>query len=251
MKAISLCSGADGFGLAAQLLGIEVVAHVEKEKSFDEHYKRHWPNAERFYDITTVDPEAIADADIIFGGEPCGPHSKAGRRKGKEDNNYLWPSYFTICKAKRPTWIINENVIGSVENLVLDTKIADLESIGYTCRTFNIPACAVGAYHERKRIWLLAYTRSGRVRSYKKSNITQRMHKEVYAKAGWFRNDFQSTTARGVSGRIFPAPVGGLLPVVNDVSIELALHKAYGNAVVPWIPYVILKFILEIEKSNL
>lgn len=102
MKAISLCSGADGFGLAAQLLGIEVVAHVEIETKFDEHYKRHWPNAQRFYDLTTVDPEAIADAEIIFGGEPCQGNSVAGKREGKADHRYLWPYYFNIGKVKRP-----------------------------------------------------------------------------------------------------------------------------------------------------
>jgi len=40
--------------------------------------------------------------------------------------------------------------------MVLDQKIADLENSGYTCRAFNIPAVAVGAHHERQRIFLVA-----------------------------------------------------------------------------------------------
>jgi len=36
----------------------------------------------------------------------------------------------------------------------------------------------------------------------------------------------------------------------NDVPQELAEIKAYGNAVNPWIPYTLLKFILEIEKTQ-
>lgn len=255
MKAISLCSGADGFGLAAQLLGIEVVAHVEIETIFDEHYKRHWPHAQRFYDLTTVDPEAIADADIIFGGEPCQPNSNAGHREGKTDYRYLWPDYFRIVKAKRKKglrWVINENVTGSISNMVLDTKIADLESIGFTCRPFNIPACAVGADHERQRIWLVAHAKSsGRLRT---SALQHRQNEIVLGERWQSQNKkiWSSTsdgTCRGASGRIFPSFDSGLFQGPNDVPTELALLKAYGNAVVPWIPYVILNFILQIEKN--
>jgi len=157
MDAISLCSGMDGFGYAASLLGIDVKAHVELDPVFDEHYKRHWPKALRFYDLKTVDPDEIPPADIIFGGEPCQGNSVAGQRKGKEDDRYLWPDYLRICKGKRPRWIINENVVGSISNLVLDAKIADLENEGYTCQAYNIPAVSIGALNERQRIWLVAY----------------------------------------------------------------------------------------------
>ncbi len=256
MKAISLCSGADGFGYAAKLLGIEVVAHVEIETVFDEHYKRHWAHAQRFYDITTLNPEEIADADIIFGGEPCQGNSVAGKREGKKDYRYLWPHYFRICKAKRPTWIINENVTGSISNLVLDAKVADLESIGYTCRIFNLPAVAVGADHERKRIFLVAHADGQHGNGERPSNKNAQPHKriskavlaQVQQRSGLSR---KRQLVRGVSGRIFAAPVSGIYAPSHDVPTELAEIKAYGNAIVPWIPYVILKFILQIETNNL
>jgi DNA (cytosine-5)-methyltransferase 1 len=36
--------------------------------------------------------------------------------------------------------------------------LSDLESIGYSCQTFDIPACAVDAPHVRHRIWIVAHS---------------------------------------------------------------------------------------------
>lgn len=40
----------------------------------------------------------------------------------------------------------------------LDDVLADLESEGYACRTFIIPACGVGAQHRRDRVWIVGYS---------------------------------------------------------------------------------------------
>lgn len=249
MTALSLFSGADGFGLAASLLGIEVLAHVEIDTVFDEHYKRHWPYAKRFYDVRTTSPGDLPSTDIVFGGEPCQGNSSAGNRKGKEDDRYLWPDYFAICKAKRPTWIINENVTGSISNMVLDTKIADLESIGYSCRAFNLPAVAVGAFNERKRIWLVAYTDGQRsfqgTPSFKRGWTLRRTVQQEELQGEGLGTQY----SRGVTGRIFPYPDERVFEMVNDVPSELAQLKAYGNAVNPWIPFVLLSFIKQVHES--
>ena len=42
--------------------------------------------------------------------------------------------------------------------MALDKTISDLESEGYETITFNIPACAVNAQHQRQRIWIVAYS---------------------------------------------------------------------------------------------
>src|SRR5690606_8204840 len=62
-----------------------------------------------------------------------------------------------IAREVNAAWLVNENVVGSLSNGVLDLKINDLESAGYSCQPYNIPAEAVGALHQRERIWLVAY----------------------------------------------------------------------------------------------
>jgi len=96
---------------------------------------------------------------LITGGFPCQPFSQAGRRKGTEDDRYLWPPMLECVSLFRPEWVIAENVGGLVtwnDGLVLQTVCADLESEGYEVQPFIIPAVSVGAPHRRDRVWIVA-----------------------------------------------------------------------------------------------
>jgi len=98
--------------------------------------------------------------DILTGGFPCQPFSHAGKRKGTDDERYLWPEMLTTIRILKPSFVVGENVAGlvSMENgKTLDTILSDLEDEGYTIESFIIPACAVGAWHRRDRIWILGY----------------------------------------------------------------------------------------------
>jgi DNA (cytosine-5)-methyltransferase 1 len=98
--------------------------------------------------------------DILIGGFPCQPFSHAGKRKGTDDERYLWPEMLTTIRILKPSFVVGENVAGlvSMENgKTLDTILSDLEDEGYTIESFIIPACAVGAWHRRDRIWIIGY----------------------------------------------------------------------------------------------
>ena len=60
-----------------------------------------------------------------------------------------------ILDESRPTWFIGENVTGFAE-LALKEATLDLVELGYAVRTFDIPACSVGAPHTRRRLWIIA-----------------------------------------------------------------------------------------------
>lgn len=103
--------------------------------------------------------DSIPTIDLICGGFPCQPWSVAGKRGGDQDDRDLWPEMFRVITEVRPRWVIGENVSGFANyEMGLKRTISDLESEGYETRTFNIPACAVGAPHERKRIWIVAHS---------------------------------------------------------------------------------------------
>jgi len=61
-----------------------------------------------------------------------------------------------IIEELRPSWVIGENVPPFIK-MGLDQALSDLESIGYSCGTVCIPACALDAPHLRQRVWIMAY----------------------------------------------------------------------------------------------
>lgn len=153
----SLYSGAiDAFAYGATKVGIKVKWHVENDSRAYPYLKTNYPNSNIYQHDTVVGKRNLEWVNIIAGGDPCQPSSTAGLRKGKTDDRYRWPEMFRIVSELRPDWVINENVAGSISNMVLDQKITDLESIGYSWGAFNLPAISVGAHHIRQRVFLIA-----------------------------------------------------------------------------------------------
>lgn len=172
MRHASLFTGIGGFDLAAEWMGWENVFQVEKDKRCLNVLKQRFPNTKRYNDAKSFYPITHGynnTIDILTGGDPCQPNSNAGLRKGKDDDRFLWPEMFRVARELNVPWIVNENVSGSISNGILDLKIDDLESAGYTCQAYCIPAEAVGALHQRERVWLIAYNPD----SYRDCKITR------------------------------------------------------------------------------
>jgi DNA (cytosine-5)-methyltransferase 1 len=100
-------------------------------------------------------------ADIITGGFPCQPFSVAGKRKGTADDRYLWDETIRVITECKARWFIGENVEGLINinnGMVLRQVQTDLEEQGFQVQCLVIPASGIGAWHQRKRIWIIAYS---------------------------------------------------------------------------------------------
>tara|TARA_R100001224_G_scaffold60789_1_gene36216 strand:- start:1150 stop:2088 length:939 start_codon:yes stop_codon:yes gene_type:complete len=159
MSHIDLCSGIGGFALGFEWAGLsKPVLFCDIEPWSRKVLAKHWPDVPIAYDVKELanDPaRLVPDCDILTAGYPCQPFSVAGKQRGAEDDRHIWPQIFTIVQAKRPDWCVFENVSGHI-SLGLDTVLSDLESKGYSCQAFVIPACAVNAPHRRDRVWIIA-----------------------------------------------------------------------------------------------
>jgi len=111
LKFIDLFAGIGGFHIALSSLGYECVFASELKESLADLYGDNFgikPNR----DITKIPVEDIPDHDILCGGFPCQPFSKAGSRKGLEDerNGSLFDKIADILDHHKPKYFILENV---------------------------------------------------------------------------------------------------------------------------------------------
>lgn len=161
MTHASLFSGIGGFDLAAEWAGWTNAFNCEIDPFCRKVLKYHFPDAEQYEDIRTTDFAVWRDCiDVLTGGFPCQPFSLAGKRKGTEDDRYLWPEMLRVIRTVRPRWVVGENVFGIInwsEGMVFDKVCSDLEAAGYEVQPYIIPACGVGAPHRRDRCWFVAY----------------------------------------------------------------------------------------------
>ena len=168
LKILDLFSGLGGFSLGLERTGqFKTVAFCEIDKYCTLLLQKHWKGTKIYNDVKEITKEKfITDGiqlpDIITGGFPCQPFSVAGKQKGTSDDRHLWPEMFRIIQEFTPRWVVGENVKGITniqDGMVFETVCTDLEGAGYEVRTFNIPACSVGAPHRRERMWIVAHAK--------------------------------------------------------------------------------------------
>jgi DNA (cytosine-5)-methyltransferase 1 len=161
---IAFCAGYGGIERGLDLAGVEhrVIAYVEIEAFAIANLVSKMeagllPPAPIYTDIKTFPAEVFRDrVDIITGGYPCQPFSAAGKRKGTDDPRHLWPYIRRHIESIRPVQCFFENVEGHI-SLGLSTVVSDLEEDGYRTTWGIFSAREVGAPHQRKRVFILAY----------------------------------------------------------------------------------------------
>ena len=158
LKVLDLFSGIGGFSLGLESTGFfETMAFVEKDEFCQKVLKKNFNNIPIEGDIRNVKGEKYR-ADVVTGGFPCQPFSVAGKRKGTDDDRYLWDETIRVVRECKPKWFIGENVEGLVniqEGMVLRQVQTDLEKEGFEVQCLIIPASGIGAWHQRKRVWII------------------------------------------------------------------------------------------------
>ena len=162
LKLLDLFSGIGGFSLGLESTGyFETIAFVEKDKFCQQVLKKNFKDIPIESEVRDVKGERYA-ADIITGGFPCQPFSVAGKRRGTDDDRYLWDETIRIIRECKARWFIGENVEGIIniqDGMVLRQVQDDLEKEGFQVQCLVIPASSIGAWHQRKRVWILAYSK--------------------------------------------------------------------------------------------
>ena len=164
---LDLFSGIGGFSLAASWVWgdeLDIVGFCEIDEFCHKVLNKNFPGVPIYKDITKLDTKNFKDIDLITGGFPCQDISIAGKGKGLIDEETgertrsgLWSEMHRIISDIRPRFAVIENV--PMLTIRGGTRVLeDLAKIGYDAEWQIVGADQVGAWHKRKRIWIVAYS---------------------------------------------------------------------------------------------
>ena len=124
MRFVDLFAGIGGFHQALEDLGCECVAASELDSECQKVYKKNFPNTPVYGDINDY-YDKLPEFDIMCGGFPCQPFSKAGKQEGfndKKRGNLFYVLMDILKLHKECKFVILENV----KNLADNTQNWDL-----------------------------------------------------------------------------------------------------------------------------
>lgn len=261
----SLFAGIGGFDLGFERAGFEIKWQVEIDEYAQRVLAKHWPHVRRYGDIRAIDWAGVEPVDVIVGGFPCQPHSTAGRKLASADERDLWGEFARAIRELRPRWVVAENVIGllsSESGRFAGRVLRDLAESGFDAEWDCISARAIGANHQRDRVWYVAYANGERQlqpqgREPHERRRTSNRGLEIAGRIGYagsrehevsvhptpriFR---QTNHAQYASWWAVEPNVGR---VAHGVPNRVDRLKGLGNAVVPQIPEWIAHRIKEAE----
>jgi DNA (cytosine-5)-methyltransferase 1 len=156
----SLFAGIGGFDLGFEQAGIPTLWQVENNWFCQSVLRTHFPEANLYGDIRTLDPSVLDPVDIISGGVPCQDWSIANaQRRGLEGNDSgLFFEFVRIVGALRPPWVVFENVPGLLsahagrDFAIVLRSLADL---GYGLAWRVLDSRFFGVAQRRRRVYLV------------------------------------------------------------------------------------------------
>ena len=156
LTAVELFAGIGGFRLACDKIGIKTVwANDINENAVKVYKDRFGVDAIEQGDINDL-IEKIPAHDILTGGFPCQPFSRAGKKMGIEDyRGTLFESIVKVLRLRAPKYFLLENVNSLLflnKGSHFKTILFALAELGYKIewRVFN--AAAFGLPQHRLRV---------------------------------------------------------------------------------------------------
>jgi len=157
LSSLELCAGAGGQALGLERAGFDHAALVELEPAACATLRANRPKWNIIEgDLRHFDAHAWrGQIDLVAGGVPCPPFSKAGKQLGSRDERDLFPEAIRIVAACRPQAVMLENVRGLLDSVFDDyrNKVEQqLKKLGYTPGWRLLNASDYGVSQLRPRV---------------------------------------------------------------------------------------------------
>lgn len=238
LRVLDLFSGIGGFSLGLERTGgFETVAFCEIEEFPRRVLAKHWPEVPCYNDVTKLTGAEVGAVDVICGGFPCQDVSISGKALGigSGTRSGLFSHMLRLAsenEGEELPYIIFENVARILGGPSDDPGkwfgdfLNSLAEVGYDAEWFCLSASSIGAPHERDRIWVVAYPNSSQL---ERGGISRRVCAQ--------HADFSDTC--------WGQDKSGVVRTLDGVPNQLDRLAALGNAVIPQIPELIGRAILE------
>jgi len=248
VRVLDLFSGIGGFSLGLERAGFETVAFCEIEDYPRKVLAKHWPGVPIYDDVRTLTAgrlasDGIAGIEVITGGFPCQDLSIAGNQAGitTGTRSGLWSEIVRLVGEIRPKFIIVENVANLLRGPSnkpgrwFGRVLGDLAECGYDAEWHRIPAALAGRPIFRDRIWLVSFP----------MQVGQPCMGEQFSFPS--ESVFNDGLVNAIRHRLDKSP---FLGVADGLPHQLDRLAALGNAVVPQIPELIGRAIMELETKK-
>jgi DNA (cytosine-5)-methyltransferase 1 len=176
-RAVDLFCGAGGLSIGLERAGYQVILGVDKDAEALETHRSLAPGLSVDWDLgdARVIEQVAAivrdlDVELLAGGPPCQPFSKAGRsmlrhlvrdgrREAHDRRRDLWQSFLEVVRLSRPPAVLMENVPDMAldrDILILRTMVDELEALGYGVEERLVETWRYGVPQFRQRLILVA-----------------------------------------------------------------------------------------------
>ena len=162
LNVLSLFAGIGGLELGLERAGMTTVGQVELDPYCTEVLATHWPEVPHHDDVRTAPEWWLSEprprVDVVAGGFPCQPFSVAGAQLGTADERWGWPWMADVIRAVGPRYVVVENVAALLRDVgAFGRVLGDLHRLGFDAEWSIVTACAAGAPHMRRRLFVVAY----------------------------------------------------------------------------------------------
>jgi DNA (cytosine-5)-methyltransferase 1 len=160
LTSVEVCSGAGGQALGLEQAGFDHLQLVELDSAACATLRLNRPR----WDVSEMDlrlysGSAFKGVDLLAGGVPCPPFSKAGKQLGHEDERDLFPEAVRLVDECRPMAVMLENVRGMLDTVFDEYRaklIRQLRKLGYEAEWRLLNASDYGVPQLRPRVIFVA-----------------------------------------------------------------------------------------------
>ncbi len=160
LTSFEICAGAGGQALGLEQAGFHHVGLLELDSHACATLRLNRPEWNVYeQDLRTFNGTSFRGIDLLAGGVPCPPFSRAGMQKGEKDERDLFPEALRLVKEMNPKAVMLENVRGLLDTVFDEYRlrlIRELKKLGYIAEWHLLNASDYGVSQLRPRVIFVA-----------------------------------------------------------------------------------------------